>query len=76
MRFVAVPLPPAISSCVPLRSQLQLAMKACPYRATFYPKLGSPQDVVQVKMEEWLTALEHIVDHMEKVFKAGPYGEI
>jgi allantoicase len=48
-------------------------MKACPYRATFYPKLG---EVVLPKLQEWLTALEEIVKREEGVFKAGGYGEI
>jgi hypothetical protein len=51
-------------------------MKACPYRATFYPKLGEPQEVVLPKLQEWLTALEEIVKREEGVFKAGGYGEI
>jgi len=54
----------------------QLAMKACPYRATFYPKLGEPQAEVAVKLEEWLSALEKIVAKEEGVFKSGGYGEI
>jgi hypothetical protein len=57
-------------------STRQLAMKACPYRATFYPKLGQPTDVVLVKLEEWLSALEAIVKKEEGVFKNGGYGEI
>jgi hypothetical protein len=55
---------------------LQLAMKACPYRATFYPKLGQPQDVVMEKLEAWLSALEDIVKKEEQVYKSGGYGEI
>ncbi len=51
-------------------------MKACPYRATFYPKLGSPPEVVLPKLEEWLSALEAIVKKEEGVFKDGGYGEI
>jgi len=51
-------------------------MKACPYRATFYPKLGEPQAEVQQKLEEWLSALEKIVAKEEAVFKVGGYGEI
>lgn len=51
-------------------------MKACPYRATFYPKLGSPESVVQEKMNAWLTALEEIVKREEGVFRAGKYGEV
>jgi hypothetical protein len=55
---------------------VQLAMKACPYRATFYPKLGQPPEVVMPKLEAWLSALENIVKKEEGVFKAGEYGEI
>lgn len=51
-------------------------MKACPYRATFYPKLGQPFEAVMPKLEEWLAALEGIVKKEEGVFKAGGYGEI
>lgn len=51
-------------------------MKACPYRDTFYPKLGSPKEVVEEKMEAWLAALENIVKKEEGVFKAGKYGDI
>ncbi|GFZ43761.1 hypothetical protein JCM24511_01481 [Saitozyma sp. JCM 24511] len=59
-----------------VRPIFYLAMKACPYRATFYPKLGEPQEVVLPKLQEWLTALEEIVKREEGVFKAGGYGEI
>ena len=55
---------------------MQLAMKACPYRATFYPKLGEPQAEVAVKLEAWLSALEKIVAKEEGVYKSGGYGEI
>ena len=51
-------------------------MKACPYRATFYPKLGEPTDVVMPKLEAWLSALEKIVEKETAVYKAGGYGEI
>lgn len=51
-------------------------MKACPYRATFYPKLGQPTEVVMPKLESWLSALEAIVKKEEGVFKAGGFGEI
>jgi hypothetical protein len=51
-------------------------MKACPYRATFYPKLGQPQDVVMEKLEAWLAALEELVKKEEGVFKSGGYGEV
>jgi len=35
-----------------------LAMKACPYRADFYKKLGENEAEVNTQFEEWLTALE------------------
>ncbi|KAL7273021.1 hypothetical protein RUND412_004140 [Rhizina undulata] len=38
-----------------------LAMKACPYRADFYSKLGSDEVKVKEQLEEWLTSLELIV---------------
>ncbi|KAL1407449.1 hypothetical protein Q8F55_006882 [Vanrija albida] len=59
-----------------VRPVFYLAMKACPYRATFYPKLGEPQDEVLVKLQAWLSALEAIVERESKVFKDGAYGEI
>lgn len=51
-------------------------MKACPYRANFYPKFGEPQDLVMAKLEVWLKALEDIVERESEVFKHGGYGEI
>lgn len=51
-------------------------MKACPYRATFYPKLGQPQDVVMEKLQTWLSALEDIVKKEEQSFKTGGHGEV
>lgn len=63
-------------SSVRANADLQLAMKACPYRATFYPKLGEPQAEVLPKLEAWLAALEAIVAREATVFKEGAYGEI
>ena len=50
-----------------------MAMKACPYRAAFYEKLGSPPEKVQEEMGKWLAALEIIVDRMQEFYKAGKY---
>lgn len=41
-----------------VKGVFSLAMKACPYRADFYKKLGANQDKVSVQLEEWLTSLE------------------
>jgi hypothetical protein len=38
-----------------------VAMKACPYRADFYKKLGGDQAQVTAQLKEWLAALEKIV---------------
>lgn len=51
-------------------------MKACPYRAVFYPKLGSPEEEVLVQLGAWLSALEAIVAREAMVFKDNGYGEI
>lgn len=51
-------------------------MKACPYRTTFYPKIGEPPEVVMPKLEAWLSALEELVKREEGVFKNGGYGEV
>ncbi|WVO17673.1 hypothetical protein L204_105370 [Cryptococcus depauperatus] len=59
-----------------VRPVFYLAMKACPYRATFYPKLGTPEAEVESKLQAWLKALYDIVQKEEGVFKAGGYGEI
>lgn len=38
-----------------------VAMKACPYKADFYKKLGGDQAQVTAQLKEWLAALEKIV---------------
>lgn len=46
-------------------------MKACPYRATFYPKLGSPPEKVDAELKAWLAALQNIVSRMQGFYAAG-----
>lgn len=41
-----------------VKGVFSLAMKACPYRADFYKKLGSDEDKVNEQMGEFLTGLE------------------
>lgn len=43
-------------------------MKACPYRATFYPKLGNPPEKVDEELEKWLAALASIVERMQTFY--------
>ncbi|KAK4053800.1 hypothetical protein OIV83_001456 [Microbotryomycetes sp. JL201] len=50
-----------------------LAMKACPYRATFYSKLGPPEADIDGELEKWLAALEKIIAQVEAAFERGQY---
>jgi len=43
-----------------VKGVFSLAMKACPYRADFYKKLGNDENEVKKQLEEWLKALESI----------------
>jgi hypothetical protein len=51
-------------------------MRACPYRAEFYKKLGDDQAKVDKQMTAWLDALEKIVEDMRSVYasNAKAYG--
>lgn len=51
-------------------------MKACPYRAIFYPKLGSPESEVQAELKEWLDGLDKIVEQMSVYYKTNGYGQV
>lgn len=58
-------------------------MKACPYRAAFYTKLGSDPDggpaVASQRLNEdlnkWLTALSDIVARMEAFYETGGHNK-
>jgi hypothetical protein len=45
-----------------VRGIFSVAMKACPYRDDFYKKLGDDQTKVIAQLQEWLAALENIVN--------------
>ena len=51
-------------------------MKACPYRADFYKKLGDDRSKVDEQMTSWLDALERIVTEMTIVYVTKGYGQI
>jgi hypothetical protein len=51
-------------------------MKACPYRADFYKKLGDDQAQVEKKMDAWLNALDRIVTDMKTEYTTKKYGEV
>ena len=46
-------------------------MKACPYRASFYPKLGGTEE----QRQQYLAALQNIVARLQKFYKDGDYGK-
>lgn len=41
-----------------IRPIFSAAMSACPYRKTFYEKLGDDQERLKRELDEWLGALE------------------
>ena len=51
-------------------------MKACPYRADFYKKLGADKTKVDKQITGWLDALEHIVNKMKTEYTTKGYGTI
>ncbi|KAF8326849.1 glycolipid transfer protein domain-containing protein [Cantharellus anzutake] len=54
-----------------VRPIFALAMKACPSRADFYPKLGSPPDKVETELIAWLAALDKIVKRVQEFYVKG-----
>lgn len=49
-------------------------MKACPYRATFFEKLGSPYERVEEEGKKYLDALDVIVKRMKALYEEKGYG--
>ncbi|KZT43530.1 glycolipid transfer protein, partial [Sistotremastrum suecicum HHB10207 ss-3] len=54
-----------------------VAMKACPYRATFYSKLygETPAEVAEPQLGAWLAALKNITTRMDAFYEKGGYGK-
>lgn len=46
-------------------------MKACPYRAVFYAKLGEPLEKVEEELALWLDALERLIARLEAFYENG-----
>ncbi|KAI7905279.1 glycolipid transfer protein domain-containing protein [Cokeromyces recurvatus] len=55
-----------------IRPVFALAMKACPYRKTFYEKIGVVSDATLDQMKHWLEALETIICIIQNEFKENP----
>jgi len=52
-----------------VRPIFALAMKACPYRDTFYQKLGEDQEAVKKELGAWLEGLENCVVILNKHYE-------
>ncbi|KAF8938026.1 hypothetical protein BGZ47_008759 [Haplosporangium gracile] len=53
-----------------VRPVFAMAMKACPYRADFYAKLGSDQGLVQQDLTAWLAGLRKVVGEIQQFYTA------
>lgn len=58
-----------------VRPVFKLAMKACPYRKTFYEKLGDDLAKVEEQLDAWLDALEKIVAIIQEFLESGNYAK-
>lgn len=58
-----------------IKPVFKLAMKACPYKADFYKKLGEPLDLVKTQLKEWVKHLSEVVLQIMEFFKKGNYGK-
>ncbi|GAA5887767.1 hypothetical protein JCM16303_002322 [Sporobolomyces ruberrimus] len=58
-----------------VRPVFSLAMKACPYRADFYAKLGPPTANVDEELEKWNDALGKIIMRIEAFYSKGNYAK-
>lgn len=54
-----------------IKGVFAVAMKACPYRADFYAKLGSPLSAVEEQLGQWLAALDKIIAQIEAFYEKG-----
>jgi hypothetical protein len=52
-----------------IKGVFAVAMKACPYRADFYAKLGSPIEAVEEELAKWLAALDKIIAQIEAFYE-------
>ncbi|KAF9125775.1 hypothetical protein BGX30_000311 [Mortierella sp. GBA39] len=53
-----------------VRPVFTMAMKACPYRADFYAKLGSDQGLVKQDLTAWLAGLRKVVTEIQQYYTA------
>ncbi|GAA5830279.1 hypothetical protein JCM3766R1_002853 [Sporobolomyces carnicolor] len=58
-----------------VRPVFSLAMKACPYRADFYAKLGPPTSNVDQELVKWNSALGEIITNLEAFYAKGNYAK-
>ncbi|KAJ2007272.1 hypothetical protein GGI04_000579 [Coemansia thaxteri] len=56
-----------------VRIAFNAAMAVCPYRKTFYEKLGGNNDAVYEGLEKWVVALQGHLDRLNVFYKSGAY---
>ncbi|KAJ2683836.1 hypothetical protein IWW39_005274 [Coemansia spiralis] len=56
-----------------IRAVFNVAMAACPYRKTFYEKLGGDNEAVFKGLEVWVTALQKQLKQLDDFYKKGAY---
>ncbi|KAJ2062289.1 hypothetical protein GGI17_002527 [Coemansia sp. S146] len=56
-----------------VKAAFNVAMAACPYRKTFYEKLGGDNEAVHKGLEVWVAALQKHLNQLDAFYKKGAY---
>lgn len=61
-----------------IRTVVQVAMRACPYRRDFYSRIaqGGSQEKLDEELDRWLAGLDVIVVRMADFYEKGGHGKI
>ncbi|EJC99681.1 glycolipid transfer protein [Fomitiporia mediterranea MF3/22] len=61
-----------------VRTVVQVALRACPYRRDFYSRIaqGGSQEKLDEELARWLAGLDAIVQRMAKFYESGGHGSI
>ncbi|KAJ1654700.1 hypothetical protein GGF44_005234, partial [Coemansia sp. RSA 1694] len=56
-----------------VKAVFNVAMAACPYRKTFYEKMGGDNDAVRKDLQVWVDALQKHLDLLNDLYRKGAY---
>ncbi|KAJ2910253.1 hypothetical protein GGI21_001054, partial [Coemansia aciculifera] len=56
-----------------VKAVFNVAMGACPYRKTFYEKMGGDNEAVHKGLQLWVAALQKHLDQLNALYKKGAY---